>query len=119
MLVDVDLSDMEALTRAAVADIKQLPDRMREAVKSAAEYELRTKTYVDRTRRLRKSTKGKLESRALASVVAILQADMPYASYVVAGRAKGYRGWSNMDLAGREAKRNLDAIMADYERWSE
>ena len=124
MLVDVDLSDMEALTRAAVADLKQLPWMMRAAVQTAAEYELRTKTYENQSGRQRAATKGKLESRRLSEVVVVLQADTDYASYLVRARSKvrkdggRYRGWSNMDKAKVVAEKNLNAVMSLYDNWT-
>ena len=123
-MVDGDLSDLETFTAEQVGELRQLPGRMLEAVKGAADYELKSKTYTNRSGNQKRSTKGKLESRRLSEVVAVLQADTEYASYLVSARSKirndggRYRGWSNMDKAKVVAEKNLNAVMSLYDNWA-
>lgn len=85
----------DALARAEAA-FAQLPRLMEAEVKLGAVEELTTKTYQDRTRNARKSTKGYINRRGANEVEVVLEAGAEYASFL-----RG-RGFSNIDEVARD-----------------
>lgn len=85
----------EAGTRAE-RELASIPRIMLAEVRLGAVEELKTKTYQDRTRNARESTRGRQERTSGAETVVSLDAGAEYASYLRA------RGFSSIDDVARE-----------------
>ncbi len=106
-MVKVDTDDAVAFGARAIEELKTLPRRMAGIVKMAAAIEVSTKTYTDRTKNARQSTKGYIDRTSAGETVAILEAGAEYASYLAA------RGFSHIDEVGRAAELQIADSIED------
>jgi hypothetical protein len=99
--VDVDDSEVRALTRSAEAFFRHLPDRALRAVQRAAEFERDRHPYQNRTGRLEHSTMARPMPASVEGEFDIdLLMGMEYASYVDALGYSRIRDAAEMADAG-------------------
>jgi hypothetical protein len=102
MLVELDLTEVHALTREATRSLDRVPQVMKATLDRAADQEARDHAYQNRTGFLEASTYASAVEESGDEAVVELAARMDYASYV------NNRGLMRIDERAAEAATELE-----------